>query len=228
MKYTTPFILLSAGMLCSASGANLIVNGDFESGLSGFHNYNVSSELGTFKYGPPTYGSSLPTGWSRNGSRNWVVTDNGAAASFPVGNYAYRLDAASAGVATGNGDIIFQSGISLVAGQQYRFELDMWSESVAQGADLTAQLTGSGLSTIALFTNYVDAVAGIEHLTYDFTATETGSFTLELFNANQLTANNSNHTWIDNVSLEAIPEPSSTALLGIAGLALLTRKRRQP
>ncbi|GAA5495996.1 hypothetical protein Rhal01_02177 [Rubritalea halochordaticola] len=228
MKYKYPILLLTFGPVSTASAANLILNGDFETGLTGFHNYNVSSELGTFKYGPPSYGSTLPDDWSKNGARNWVVTDNGAAASFddPDSNYAVRLDGAVNGVNTGNGDIFFQTGINLVAGQDYRFEIDMWSESGSQGADLGALLTGSGLDTITLLDNYIDAVDGVERVGVNFTASQTGSFTLELFNANQLSASSSNHTWIDNVSLEAVPEPTSTSLLGIAGLTLILRRRR--
>ena len=37
---------------------------------------------------------------------------------------------------------------------------------------------------------------------------------------------NSTHSWQDHIAITAVPEPSSTALLGLGGLALILRRRK--
>jgi hypothetical protein len=216
MKLKNLTLCAFAAASCSAGAANMILNGDFEDGFAGAENYNASSELGTHNYA--TW-DAIPTDWSGT-DRTWGVTGQGATA-FPVANglYAMRLDANSV-----DGEDKLTQTVNLTAGTEYNFGIDMWSEANS-ASDLTVQLVGA-TDTIAVFTNYVDAVVGIERLSKTFTAPTTGSYTLELFNANQTSDSNNKHTWVDNVSLTAVPEPSSATLLGLGGLALILRRRK--
>ena len=131
---TLMFVAASA-----APAANILVNGSFETGLSGYHDIEVPSELGWHRYGPASVGNTSPTGWTKT-DRIWTCSDL-AGDPFPEsnGNYAMRLDANAAG----GQDILSQSGIHLDAGHTYEFAIDMWSDNVSEPSDLTVQFTGT-------------------------------------------------------------------------------------
>lgn len=60
-------------------------------------------------------------------------------------------------------------------------------------------------------------------------ATVTSGSTIDVFIDNLTGGNSNTRTWYDGVGFEAVvpvPEPSSTALLGLGGLALIIRRRR--
>ena len=210
-------------MIGGSVQADLITNGSLEAGLSGFHNYNISSELGTHKYGPPTFGATMPTGWTRTGSRNWMGTDNGATTAFPEanGDYVMRLDANGAGGV----DKFLRANISLEAGTTYDFQIDIWSELAGGGALLNADLTGP--ATVNILSGFADpASVGVHTIMESFVAPVTGTYTLELYNPQSPSSNN--HTWIDNVSLvAAVPEPHTLTLLSLGALALGLRRSRR-
>lgn len=213
---------LASGLMSHASAANILVNGNFETGLTGSHNYGVGSEIGNLNYGPPSYGSNLPTGWTRGPSetRIWSITDIGSPTTFASGDYAIRLDAASAGNPNGVQETLRQSGLNLTAGTIYTFSIDLWGQS--NGATLLAQLVGASTITIggSIFT---DNVAGIRNISQTFTVPTDGIYELQLSSGD---VNTSNHTFIDNVSIDPVPEPSALALVGLGSLGLLARRRR--
>ncbi len=149
-----------------------------------------------------------------------TVSDIGAAGAFPVanGDYAVRLDERS-DIGT---DHLTQGGLSLTAGTEYTLSVDMWSQFGGGGSTLNVDFTGP--ATINAIVAYVDSVTGVETVSVNFTPTTTGSYTIELFNDSGTT---NNHTWVDNVSVQEVPEPYSLALLGGSLFALLIRRRRQ-
>ena len=53
-----------------------------------------------------------------------------------------------------------------------------------------------------------------------------GGLTLQFNAATGAVTGSTSELFIDNVSVSVVPEPSSLALLGLSGLALLFRKRR--
>ena len=71
----------------------------------------------------------------------------------------------------------------------------------------------------------ITATFGSQTLTSSFTdLTSTDVGRLQVFTTG--TAGGAKGVWLDDVSLTAVPEPSSTALLGLGGLALIMRRRK--
>jgi hypothetical protein len=222
MKPTISLLMLFGLGTFGAHAANLVVNGGLESGLTGSHNYNVSCELGSFHYGPTSYGNLLPDNWNRTGTRGWTVTDDGATDTFPaaLGHYAFRLDANAAGdPSPGVPNKLYQTNITLDAGMTYTFSSDMWSEK-ANGSQLSVDLEGP-TTAISVLSGYADAVPGVETVTASFTPAESGDFTLYLYTP----ATDNNHTWVDNISI--VPEPSVATMLGMLGGLMFVRRRRK-
>ncbi|WP_227021327.1 PEP-CTERM sorting domain-containing protein [Oceaniferula marina] len=214
-------------LVANASAAtSLIINGDFETGLSGFHNYSLGSELGDLNYGPPTYGASLPDNWTTGPgeTRIWSVTDQGKD-DVISGSYAVRLDAASNGNPNGVPERLIQTGINLTVAQEYQFTTELYGQSNL-GAELLVELIGTGANTGNDITvgTFVDTTDGtIQFVSSNFTATVGGEYQIQLSSAN---SPDGNHVFVDNIGLTAVPEPSSAALLGLGGLALILRRRK--
>jgi len=215
MKPTISLLMLFGLGTFGAHAANLVVNGELENSLSGNDSHGVSCELGSFKFGPGSYGSTMPDNWNRDGDRGWVGTDNGASKSFPaaLGHYAFRLDA------YGALDKFYQTNITLSAGTSYTFSADMWSERT-NGSQLSVDLERP-TTAISVLSGYADAVPGVETVTASFTPAESGDFTLYLYTP----ATDNNHTWVDNISI--VPEPSVATMLGMLGGLMFVRRRRK-
>lgn len=60
---------------------------------------------------------------------------------------------------------------------------------------------------------------------WGMSASDTFAFGIQ-GNSGNIAAADGDDMWLDNMSLETVPEPSSTALLGLGGLALMLRRRR--
>ena len=56
-------------------------------------------------------------------------------------------------------------------------------------------------------------------------AVVSGTGSLDVYLGNNLTTGAANRTWYEGVGYELVPEPSSTALLGLAALSVLRRRR---
>jgi hypothetical protein len=95
-------------------------------------------------------------------------------------------------------------------------------------------LSGGGLSgtTVDAVTSFVGGTSGTFSQTYDISGFGGGDFSiadvsnvLAVFTVNAGAAGDGAIS-IDNFNMTAVPEPSSTALLGLGGLALALRRRR--
>ncbi|YCM46443.1 hypothetical protein V2O64_10480 [Verrucomicrobiaceae bacterium 227] len=202
MKYrylSLPALFLVAG---HASGQNLILNGDFETGLVGSHNYAVDYEGGSLSYGPPSYGADLPTNWTRGEGelRGWTVSDLDLLGGELDGNYAFRLDANNAGNPNGGPETLRQGALELLAGQEYVFRVDFFgSESL--GALLVVGLAGSGDAEgelIELGTIEDTTDGEVQKVEVVFTPETGGTYELQISAGNS----DNNHPIIDNVVLE--------------------------
>lgn len=127
---------------------------------------------------------------------NYEVTFDYGTAVYAVGNYAQRTQA-------GDGLLIevLRGDNSVLASQT--FNPGAWSESDSSNRNLSAGLTG----TLA----YAGDGTGVVRLRIGPDgALNSGRFEGE----------------IDNISVDIVPEPTTTALLGLGGLALIFRRRK--
>ncbi|OAI41167.1 hypothetical protein AYO40_03745 [Planctomycetaceae bacterium SCGC AG-212-D15] len=222
MKLMTRAVaVLALIVACGQARADLIVNGSFEApplpiilGLGGAQNFNAP-------------GGSIPN-WTIGVPSGSEATLHANAApplpivSTPYGNQWMELNFGSS---------ISQSGINLTPGQLYRLTFAMSSESLTPpqatvNVDITQALPGGGVFTDS-------SVASLQFSswstqTFDFIAVGTDAtltFTA-LIGSDGITPID---VGLDNVSLNAVPQPASWSLLGIGGalgLALCGWRRK--
>ncbi len=137
----------------------------------------------------------------------------------------------------GNSGGIFQTGISGDAGVEYTFTLtDTFVESNAR-ADLTfglefyladdATLISSEVAAIDLSDQNVNHGGGLVFSTSAVAPIGTAFVRpVILFENADPFASGSSNIFVFDASLTAVPEPTSAAAAGIAGLCLLARRRR--
>jgi hypothetical protein len=211
----------SAALLVAATGtarADLIANGGFET---------PGTTPGTYsQYG----GGGNIGGWTVTG--NDVLVINNSYSEDTLGFNAHggqnALDITGASN-TGPSDGVFQN-IATTAGQTY--SLSFWVGNAdttgsfapyyTQPSTINLQIDGGSL---VAFTNrnVTENAINWEEFTYLFTAT--GSSTNLAF-LNGTTGDN--EAGLDDVSLVAVPEPASLALLGAGLLAFGSLRRRKP
>lgn len=205
--------ITSLGLLAGVSiaEANLITNGSFEYG-----SYPGSTPFVTV--GP---GSNIIDGWSViGGSIDWINTywqaSDGTKSIDLAGNYQHGL--------------IVGTAFDTVVGQSYRVQFDM-----AGNPDRPYNKSLVSLSTGDVFTthSFTFEQAGNTHQDmgwvtqyFDFVAT---SDSATLFFGDITNEMNPDEAWgaaLDNVRVDAVPEPSTVLLLG-AGLAAIYFRRRK-
>lgn len=233
----TKHLLIPAAIFAATSAsnaANIITNGDFELGVTAYQNYNAGSEFGRTNYGVDFGNTVFFDNWARGGgaTRGWTAGTGGVSpATFPasLGGYFLRIDANDAGNPGGNPDYIVQTGFTLTAGLTYNFSADLFGQT-ATGAQVILEFIGTGGNvgnnvSVGTFTDTTDVAGGsITAIASDFSSavTTTGTYELRISSP----SNGDNHSYIDNIVVDEVPEPSTTALLGLGGLALILRRRK--
>ncbi len=157
-----------------------------------------------------------PTSWITGGGAvndPLVYAHNGVVpASGGVGN---ALDLGPSGSATGNGGYAEQT-ISVAAGS-YVLSFDYIGELSNAGVTFDVDLTG-----VSTFSDSITTASRYSTYTTLVNVASSGNLTLRFTE----TAKSGINAVIDNVSFTAVPEPSSTALLGLGALGLLARRKR--
>jgi hypothetical protein len=209
-----------------ANAANLLLNGSFETSTY------VAPIPGGYAFGPysPMLGSSSISNWSWSETvapypgavrlLDQAIDGSGAIGGLAasVGTYAVSLE--------GNASSISQT-ITLAAGQyQLSFDASWWLPSALAVNPIYASLGGVNFS----FNNSTNAFSPTQgYNTYTsgvFTLATAGAYELRIAADNPVAGANAG-TAVDNVSLTAVPEPSSLALVGLGAVALLRRRRAQ-
>ena len=215
----------------AAQAANLVVNGDFTQLSNGVGQFDTNTTV---------------TGWSGGGGYNFVmsVADVGGTGTF--GNLSL-WDAANGGTSTWNGlaagsgnfaaldgdfetSAISQTINGLTVGKTYLLGFDYaFGQQTGFSGDTLQKLTASfgGLSaTSSTFTVPSHGFTGWQFVSGLVTATSSSETLSFLANGNLPVPP---FALVSNVSLTAVPEPSTWALtiLGFAGLGAALRVRRR-
>ena len=225
---------LAAGLGASTASANIIVNGDFESG--GFASTSTSSI---------TPGSNAGQGWYSDAPREWAGNT-----SSPIEG---TRDAASAGngreknfgqivTEDSSGDLQFSFDWEFVnaSGRDNLFGVEYWVYTTDNGSaslntDENATPGGSGWTQQLFGSVSEDFDVSGSSETRNGSVTETVTLPGQTYVAVALRSistglsgdySSTNDLWrVDNVSL--VPEPASLALMGLGGLVMFGGRRRR-
>ncbi|MGK0309474.1 MAG: hypothetical protein ACJAT5_001037 [Lentimonas sp.] len=217
-----PLILGSVIAATSNASVSLIINGDFETGLSGGGYGSYNSEAARFA-------AATPSNPIVNNS-NWNITQTYQAAQFKD-FYPASPDPRGWGIKMGrytNSYVTNTSTMSLEEGD-YMFSAKHWGElSDSVGSEFTATLVGIGTiegvdQMIGTFTDTTRG--GVQISSTKFTLPVAGKYQLQLSGSGNL--DQTSRAWLDDLTLVDIPEPASIAtILGLSALGAVMIRRR--
>jgi len=225
-------ILLAAALLAStpAFAVNLIVNGDFEAGNTGF----------TSDY---TYAPSTPN--AGNPESTYLIDTNAANvhpawfsfADHTSGSGNYLIENGATSTVDGANKIAWQQTITAASNTAYVFEAfasNLCCNASFSGVPAPSNLTftifdGTTLTTLGTFTTDAAHPGVWTGLSNSFTTGTNTVLTLRIVNSNL--AASGNDFGIDDISFSTtstVPEPASWALLisGFAMIGVAARRRR--
>lgn len=217
-------LILGSAFALSSSNAstNLIINGDFETGLSGAGYGSYQNEIGLFSAAD----SSNPI----FNKSNWKITMTYQAAEFKD-LYPPSPNPAGWAIKMGrytNSYVTNVTIMTLKAGD-YLFSASHWGELPnSTGSEFTATLVGVGetAGNNHMIGTFIDDTPGeIQISSTKFTLPQTGDYQLQLSGSGNL--DQTSRAWLDDLTLVDIPEPASIGvILGLAGMGVVTIVRR--
>ena len=217
-----PLILGSALVATSNLSANLIINGDFETGLSGGGYGSYNNEIGRFA-------ASTLSNPIRNQS-NWVVTQTYQAAQFKD-LYPASPNPSGWGLKMGRYTSSYVTNTTTMSLEEsdYEFSVKHWGELPnSTGSEFTVTLVGVDQTkgTNQLIGTFIDTTKGaVQISSKQFTLKVAGDYQLRLSGSGNL--DQTSRAWLDDLTLVDIPEPSSiAALIGLGALSFTVIRRR--
>lgn len=230
MKTTS--LVASMSLIAASANAAIVFTDDFESPdvTAAQSDGNTSGAVTTSKWVRATNGFGA--------GRDGTVDEAHGDFTDPVGEQAYAFRYTNSGITT-----TFESIGALVAGSTYTVTFDAVLDGHNAGAPFLAALVtfdGAGTRTsingsVADNTSKVlDTLSGsyagttYQQFSFSFTADAILDAAVLGHDVALRIDGATNSAIIDNISVDVvpIPEPSSTALFGLGGLALILRRRR--
>jgi len=219
MKYTKhiiPSIVLATFAISGTTQAAItVVNGDFEAQTVANDSWGGS-------------GIDTITGWTYTGVITGnvdIIADGEPIASANTGKSAGDQYVVFNEGGSATGGTLFQTISGLTTGQLYEVSFDVIEMFNGNGnvARVTGDFSSSSVSLGSLAGEDLTIGDGGATSTFTFTATEaTGVLTF----TDTSDGTTGIDTGLDNISIVAVPEPSSAALLGLGGLAFMLRRRK--
>ena len=178
-----------------AAQANLVINGDFESGATGTH----------------AVGSSLLPGWKVIGKANQNVY---LAGNGYLGVKTRSLDLSGTSDSAGSG---VEQTIATVAGQTYNLSFDVYTGGLKYNGGVDFSVNGTRLGA-----NLQGDEVGntIKKYKYSFLATSTTTISFRDVTGGWVT-----HIDNISLTAAPVPEPASMAVLGLGAMALIRRRK---
>ncbi len=218
-----PLILGSAVVAAGDPSENLIINGDFETGLSGGGYGSYTNEVGRFTATTPSDPIVNDT--------SWVITQTYQAAKFED-LYPAFPNPSGWGIRMGrytNSYVTNTETMSLASGD-YEFSAKHWGELPnSVGSEFTAVLIGVGETegTEHVIGTFTDNTPGrVQISSTKFTLMTPGDYQIQLSGSGNL--DQTSRAWLDDITLVDIPEPASIAvLLGLGAMSLAAFQRRK-
>ena len=204
MRAKISMVILLLGL--ANAEANLIANGDFEQGNTGFTSSYLYNPLG-----------------SQSGAEgDYYVGDNSKAwnGNFPIAMYDHTTGSGLMLLANGsnNRSAVWQQTVNVAAGVEYAFSgwiASLYSQSLPLLDFLVdGQSIGSDLTSNVTWTQF----------TSSWVASQSGTATLSIRDLN--TAWLGNDFALDDLSVEAIPEPAAASLCGVAAYGVIWMRKR--
>ncbi len=224
-------ITLMMVIMCGAVSANLLVNSSFEQEFTDTYSQVVSPTVaGSFAYGGNGWLTNMPH-WMSDENWGFALNPDGTGTGGPFGQTP--PDAADGSIIYGAGHVahyfgIFQnvnteSGISADGTKTYVLTFDFYHDSRFDPPWLTAkiQMPPSGVE-IVLGGVGVDPGVPLDSW-QPITLTLPANMAFDGAEP-QVYLQGNGGSWVDNVSLVAIPEPAILGFLALLGSAFLRRK----
>jgi len=208
MKKSLAVSLIAAG-LASFASANLVVNGDFEAGNTGF--------TSSYTYVSPGYNVLYPEGTytvDTNAANNHNLFASFGDHTSGQGNYMIVNGSVNTGL-----DVYATVTVAgLTAGSTY--SLSAWVTNVYPDnpASLDFSVDSNNVGTISPV-----GLGTWQQFSTTFVATGSTA-SISILDTNQIA--HGNDFGIDDISVEAVPEPATMAVLGLGAAALLRRRRK--
>ena len=224
-------IVLMMAIMCGAVSANLLVNSSFEDTFTDEYSQTVDATIaGSFAYGGLGWQNFLPR-WNSDENWGFALNPTGSGTDGPFGQSP--PDASDGAIIYGAGHVahyfgIFEnanteSGISADGTKTYVLTFDFYHDSRFAGNWLTAkiQMPPSGVEIV------LGGVGVDPGVPLDSWQPITLSLPADMaFDGAepQVYLQGSGGSWVDNVSLVAIPEPAVLGFLGLLAIAFLRGK----
>lgn len=227
--------LAALGVLGSASGSNLVYNGGFEI----LNNPSFVPGLGGSKMG---FATAAPDGWSMPGGLTFVAAP-GTADDSAKYLAVWGPFPTSSGPGSSGGNFVMQDGdppwsfpilqtLSIPSAGLYNvtFKQAAGQENNRTGATTEqwrVSLGSAGTQFSTLMSTPSHGVTPWQSESLVFNVASAGSYVLELM-AVGTPSGVPPISFIDDVSVEAVPTPASLALVGVSVLGSVVRRQRRP